>query len=159
MNRAAFDEKLKQMRFEEAYEGFCSHKLTQEEAASLLGVCSRSFLRYINRYEESGLEGLCDRRMNTLSARCAPVDEVIALTDLYSSRYNGWNVRQFHRWYQRDHKGSRSYSCVKNQLQAADLVAKGKSPGPHRIKRLPSALPGMMIHQDGSAHQWLPGVY
>jgi len=147
------------MRFEEAYEGFNQKRLTQEEAASLLGICSRSFRRYMNRYEESGLEGLYDRRMHQLSSRCAPVDEVMALTDLYSSRYNGWNVRHFHRWYQREHKGARSYSWVKNQLQTANLVTKGKSPGPHRIKRLPSALPGMMVHQDGSTHLWVPGIY
>ena len=159
MNRTVFHEKLKQMRFEEAYEGYQNKRLTQDEAASLLGVCGRSFRRYMNRYEESGLDGLLDRRLNRLSNRCVPVDEVMALQALYSSRYQGWNVRHFHRWYQREHTGSRSYSWVKNQLQAANLVAKGKSPGPHRIKRLPSALPGMMIHQDGSTHQWVEGQY
>ena len=147
------------MRFEEAYEGYQAKRLSQDEAASLLGVCSRSFRRYMNRYDETGLEGLCDRRMSSLSARAAPVDEVIRLTDLYSSQYRGWNVRHFHRWYQREHKGERSYSWVKNKLQSADLVKKGASPGPHRIKRLPSALPGMMLHQDGSTHLWVPGVY
>lgn len=159
MNRAAFVERLKQMRFEEAYESYQAKRLTQEEAARLLGVCSRSFRRYMNRYEEQGIEGLCDRRLNRLSARAAPVDEVIRLTDLYSSHYSGWNVRHFHRWYKDKHDGRRSYSWVKNQLQSAKLVTKGKSPGPHRIKRLPSALPGMMIHQDGSTHQWVPNVY
>ena len=159
MSRTAFHEKLKQMRFEEAYAGFQDKRLSQDEAASLLGVCSRSFRRYINRYEESGLEGLLDKRMNSLSARCAPVDEVMALTDLYARHYNGWNVRHFHRWYQREHDGSRSYSWVKKQLQSANRVKKGTSPGPHRIKRLPSALPGMMIHQDGSTHCWVPDVY
>jgi len=39
--------------------------------------------------------------------------------------------------YQREHDGERSYSWVKNKLQSADLVAKGKSPGPCGIKRLP----------------------
>jgi hypothetical protein len=147
------------MRFEEAYDGYQSKRLTQDEAASLLGVCGRSFRRYMNRYEDSGLDGLLDRRLNRRSNRCAPVDEVMALHELYCNRYQGWNVRHFHRWYQRDHTGTRSYSWVKNQLQAVDLVAKGKSPGPHRIKRLPSALPGMMIHQDGSTHQWVEGQY
>ena len=51
MNRTDFHEKFKQMRFEVAYEGFHAKRLTQEEAARLLGVCSRSFRRYINRYE------------------------------------------------------------------------------------------------------------
>ena len=159
MNRTAFHEKLKQMRFEEAYDGYQAKRLTQSEAASLLGVCSRSFRRYMNRYEETGLEGLYDKRMRSLSARAAPVDEVFRLTDLYSSQYSGWNVRHFYSWYQKEHQGERSYSWVKNKLQSANLVAKGKSPGPHRIKRLPSALPGMMLHQDGSTHLWVPGVY
>ena len=119
MNQTVFHEELKQMIFEEAYDGFQKKRLSQEEAASLLGVCSRSFRRYIHRYERAGLEGLCDKRMNTLSARRAPVDEVSALTDLYSSRYRGGNVKHFHRWYQQEHKGSRSYSGIKKQLQSA----------------------------------------
>ena len=113
----------------------------------------------MHRYGESGLEGPYGRRMHQPSNRCAPVDEAMALKDLYQTRYNGWNVRHFHCWYQDQHQGQRSYSWVKNKLQDAGLVTKGDSPGPHRIKRLPSALPGMMIHQDGSTHEWVPGQY
>jgi len=147
------------MRFTEAYDGYQSQRLSQSEAATLLGVCDRSFRRYMQRYEDDGMEGLLDRRLNQPSHRRAPIDEVIALQDLYSSRYAGWNVRHFHRWYQREHQGTRSYSWVKKSLQAAELVAKSNTPGPHRMKRLASALPGMMIHQDGSTHLWVPGQY
>jgi transposase len=55
--------------------------LTQEEAARLLGVCSRTFRRYINRYEENGLEGLLDKRLTQISSRRAPVNEVMAIVD------------------------------------------------------------------------------
>lgn len=48
------------MRFEEAYAGWQGGRLRQEEAARLLGVCERSFRRYIDRYQEAGLEGLTD---------------------------------------------------------------------------------------------------
>ena len=41
--------------------GWQARRLTQEEAARLLGVCERTFRRYIDRYEEAGLEGLIDR--------------------------------------------------------------------------------------------------
>ncbi|WP_072248007.1 helix-turn-helix domain-containing protein, partial [Tepidiphilus thermophilus] len=71
------------MRFEEAYEGWQSGRLTQEEAARLLGVCDRTFRRYIARYEEEGLEGLVDRRLRQVSHRKAPVDEVMALVERY----------------------------------------------------------------------------
>ena len=52
------------MRFEDAYEGWTESRLTQEEAARLLGVCDRTFRRYIDRYEEEGLEGLIDKRLD-----------------------------------------------------------------------------------------------
>ena len=63
MSRARWLEETKQMRFEEAYSGWTEGRLTQEEAAQLLGVCDRSFRRYINRYHESGLDGLIDKRL------------------------------------------------------------------------------------------------
>ena len=37
------------MRFDEAYAGWQAGRLRQEEAARLLGVCERSFRRYIDR--------------------------------------------------------------------------------------------------------------
>tara|TARA_B100000282_G_scaffold266948_2_gene218938 strand:- start:561 stop:806 length:246 start_codon:yes stop_codon:yes gene_type:complete len=52
------------MRFEDAYDGWQSGRLTQEQAAQLLGLCDRSFRRYINRYAEAGLEGLMDKRIS-----------------------------------------------------------------------------------------------
>ena len=37
------------MRFEEAWGGWQSRRLTQEEAAGLLGVCERTFRRYVDQ--------------------------------------------------------------------------------------------------------------
>jgi transposase len=90
------------MRFEEAYSEWQSRCLTQEEAARLLGVCERTFRRHIDRYEEEGLDGLTDKRLNQLSQRRAPVDEVMRLVDRYRQSHEGWNVRHFYAWYQRD---------------------------------------------------------
>ncbi len=39
------------MRFEEAYEGWNTGRLTQAEAAQILGMCERSFRRYLSRYD------------------------------------------------------------------------------------------------------------
>jgi len=47
-------QEIRKMRFEEAYFGWTEKRLTQGEAARLLGVCDRTFRRYINRYEENG---------------------------------------------------------------------------------------------------------
>jgi len=144
------------MRFEEAYEGWNAGRLTQVEAAQLLGMCERSFRRYLARYEADGMEGLIDRRLEQVSNRRAPVDEVMALTERYRSQHVGWNVKHFHSWYRRT-GGTRSYTWVKKRLQGAKLVPKYEKRGAHRKRRDRSALPGMMIHQDGSTHEWVAG--
>jgi transposase len=156
MKRTIWLQETKRMRFTEAYVDWQRDRLTQEEAALILGVSDRTFRRYIDRYEESGLEGIADKRLTQTSHRRAPVDEVIALVDLYSSHHLGWNARHFHDWYSKQ-GGGRSYTWVKNQLQQAKLIPKEKLKGVHRKRREASALPGMMIHQDGSTHEWVPG--
>lgn len=144
------------MRFEEAYDGWTQRKLTQEEAARLLGVTDRTFRRYLKRFEADGLAGLVDLRLSQISHRAAPVDEIIALTDLYTRRYSGWNVKHFYRFYKVQHGGHRSYTWVKNRLQENGLVKKARKKGAHRKKRERAPLFGMMLHQDGSDHEWVP---
>ena len=144
------------MRFEEAYSGWNEGRLTQVEAGQLLGMSERSFRRYLGRYEADGLAGLIDHRLEQVSNRRAPVDEVMALAEQYRSRHSGWNVKHFHGWYRKD-GGGRSYTWVKNRLQEALLVPKTERRGVHRKRRERSALPGMMIHQDGSTHEWVAG--
>ena len=156
MRRTEWLQETRLMRFEDAYTGWTQSRLTQEEAADLLGVCSRTFRRYVDRYEEAGLEGLRDRRLSEVSHRKAPVDEVIELVDQYRAHHGGWNVRHFHSWYRRD-GGSRSYTWVKNTLQGAGVVKRAPRRGAHRKRREAAPWPGMLLHQDGSTHEWVPG--
>lgn len=156
MRRTELLQEIRQMRFEELYGGWQEGRLSQEEAASILGVCSRTFRRQIGRYEENGLEGLLDKRLSQASHRRAPVDEVMQLGEQYRRRYEGWNVRHFYSWYRRD-GGKRSYTWVKNTLQKQGWVARLKKRGIHRRRRERSPLPGMMLHQDGSRHEWVKG--
>ena len=156
MRRTEMLQEIRKMRFEEMYVGWQKGKLSQEEAARVLGVCPRTFRRQIGRYESSGLEGLNDKRLTQASHRRAPVDEVMRLTQQYRSRYRGWNVKHFYSWYVRD-GGKRSYTWVKNTLQRQGDVQKQKKKGAHRRRRERNPLPGMMIHQDGSRHEWVPG--
>lgn len=144
------------MRFEEAYEGWNEGRLSQAEAAQMLGMCERSFRRHLSRYEAEGLDGLIDRRLEQALNRRAPADEVMALVDQYRNRHRGWNVKHFHSWYRRS-GGVRSYTWVKSRLQEANLVPKAEKRGAHRKRRERVPVPGMMIHQDGSRHEWIGG--
>jgi transposase len=158
MRRTEWLQETRLMRFEEAYGGWHTRRLTQEEAARLLGVCARTFRRYVDRYEDEGFEGLRDQRLTQRSPRKAPGGEVQDVVARYRDRHQGWNVKHFYSWYRRD-SGRRSYTWVKTTLQEAGLVTRGKGKGAHRKKRERSPWPGMMVHQDGSTHEWVPGKH
>jgi hypothetical protein len=157
MKRSEVLQEVRKMRFEEAYGGWRRGRLTQQEAAGVLGVCERTFRRYLLRYEEEGMQGLVDRRLGQLSHRRAPVDEVMAVAELYSRRYCGFAVKHFYSWYRRAHGGMRSYTWVKNRLQDRGLVVKAVRKGAHRKRRPRAPYIGMMLHQDGSHHEWVTG--
>ena len=135
MKQAEWLQETRKMRFEEAYGGWQGGRLTQEEAARLLGVCERTFRRYIDRYEDEGLQGLIDKRLNQVSHRRAPVDEVMRLVDRYRSRNEGWNVKHFYAWYKRDGGGrcytyrgrTASYPTAPSQIPASGITAPGSS--------------------------------
>ena len=156
MRRTEWLQETRKMRFEEVYFGWSESRLSQEEAARILEGCDRTFRRYVDRYEEMGVEGLSDKRLTQASFRRAPVDEVVAVANRYNHLYRGWNVKHFYSKYQKD-GGQRSYSWVKNTLQSSGLVSKVSKRGVHRKHRERSPLPGMMLHQDGSTHEWVPG--
>lgn len=143
------------IRFEEAYQGWQEKKLTQEDAARLLGVSDRTFRRYLVDYKEQGIQGLVDDRWHRISHRKAPVNEIMELKELYSKKYFGWNVKHFFSFYSRKHNGTRGYTWVKTILQSEGLVPKASQKGPHRKRRERMPAKGMMIHQDGSTHQWI----
>ena len=152
-------QEIRKMRFKDVYEKWSHKRLTVEEAADLLGVHERTFRRWSCRYDAEGEEGLVDQRLERVAHNTAPVDEVMALTTLYKTRYRDWNVSHFYDRYKQQHEGERSYTWVKNQLQAKGLVDKAKKRGVHRRKRPRKPMAGMMLHQDGSTHQWIPRVY
>lgn len=157
MKRTALLQVIRQMRFESIYGSWQERRLTQEEAARILDICPRTFRRLVNRYEEDGMDGLMDKRLTQASHRRAPVDEVIELTDRYRDKHYGWNAKHFYSWYRRD-GGSRSYTWVKSCLQKAGLIARAPAKGKHRKRRERSVWPGMMLHQDGSTHKWVPNA-
>jgi transposase len=154
VGRASVLQEIRTMRFEEIHERWTQSRLTQCEAAELLGVSERQFRRQCRRYEAEGMDGLIDQRIGQISHRRAPVDEVMALVAQYRARYEGWTVKHFYSRY-REQRGERSYNFVRLTLQREGVVAKAKRRGAHRRKRERKALVGMMLHQDGSRHEWL----
>jgi hypothetical protein len=61
--------------------------------SEILGVSERQFQRYRRRYEEEGLGGLVDRRLDKASVRRVPVDQVMWMLSEYCTRHRDWNVK------------------------------------------------------------------
>ena len=80
---------------------------------------------------------------------------VEAVLGLYREQYFDLNVRHFHEKLKAEHQIDLSYSWVKAALQGAGLVARARQRGVHRRGRQRRPLPGMLLHIDGSRHQWL----
>lgn len=158
MKKARILQEVRRMRFEEIYGRFQRKALSCEEAAELLGASVRTFHRFRCRYEEAGAEGLADRRLGKVSAKRAPVDEVMKVLSLFETRYFDFTVKHFHEKLP-EHGVRRSYTWTKKVLQEGGLVRKAPRRGAHRRKRPRRPLPGMMLHQDGSPHQWVKGCF
>ncbi|WP_207462933.1 ISNCY family transposase [Azospirillum sp. SYSU D00513] len=145
-------------RFEEIHDRVRQGRLSLAEAAEWLGVSERTFRRQRARYEGEGLEGLLDRRLGKVSPHRVPADEVERVLELYRTRYTGWTVKHFHERLEATHGIARSYGWTKSVLHASGLVRPAVKRSAHRKKRPRRPVPGMMLHQDGSRHLWLPGL-
>lgn len=147
------------MKFEEILDLRTEKRLTAEDAANLLGVCSRSFRRYVHRYKESGIKGLSDKRLGKAAHNTVPVDEAMRLVDIYKTNYIGYSIAHFFDKYREYYEGCRSYNWVRKTLQKQGLVSKARKKGEHRRRRQRVPMIGMKIHQDASTHKWIKGEY
>lgn len=129
-------------------------KITWWQAAEILGISDRHMRRIRERYVEEGYNGLLDRRRGKPSRRRVPVATVEKVFALYREKYFDLNVQHFQEKLHAEHGIQLSYTWVKQALQGAGLVARGRKRGAHRKRRERRPLPGMLLHIDGSRHQW-----
>lgn len=131
--------------------------ITWWQAAEILGISVRSMRRWRARYEQSGYDGLVDRREGRPSEKRVPLELVERVLELYRTTYFDFNVRHFHEKLREEHDIDLSYTWVKKALQGAGLVKRAPRREKHRKRRPRRPLPGMMLHIDGSTHRWLQG--
>ena len=142
------------MKVQEVILRAMARKITWWQAAEIIGISDRHMRRWRERYEEFGYDGLVDRRRGKPSQRRVPVATVEKVLGLYREKYSDLNVQHFHEKLGSDHGIELSYTWVKQALQGAGLVARGRKRGVHRKRRERRPLPGMLLHIDGSRHQW-----
>jgi transposase len=158
MRRTEAHQGVRMIKFRSVLDRYESSELNQIEAAELLGISERTFRRWCHRYEEAGDAGLLDRRLGGVSGKRVPVDREQEVEGLYRTRYSGFTARHFHEHLVRDHQFTWGYTWTKVFLQSKGLLVRAKKRGAHRRKRPRRPIPGMMLHQDGSRHEWLAGL-
>jgi len=129
-------------------------RITWWDAAEIIGVSDRTMRRWRERIEEGGYSGLADRRKGRPSGRRVALAVVEEVLRLYQETYYDLNMRHFHEKLRTEHGIELSYTWVQQALQGAGLVAKGRRRGKHRRRRERRPMTGMLLHIDGSKHQW-----
>ena len=156
MNRAEVLQEVRLMKFGELYSRRTADKLTQEQAAEILGISVRTMRRWEERYEAEGAEGLYDRRLGKLANNRVPADTAMEMLELFDTRYWDYTPKHFHEKLVAHHGFTQSYNWVRLTLQRHGRVQPAPRRGAHRRKRARRPMVGMMLHQDGSTHQWIP---
>ena len=142
------------MKVQEVILQAMAKKITWYQAAEIIGISDRHMRRWRERYEEGGFRALFDRRQGRPSPKRVPMAVVERVLELYREKYFDLNLQHFHEKLGSEHEIKLSYSWVKGVLQGAGLVARGRKRGVHRKRRPRRPLPGMLLHIDGSRHQW-----
>ena len=142
------------MKVQEVILRAMAKKITWWQAAEIMGMSDRNMRRLHWRYREHGYDGLMDRRVGQPSSKRVPLAVVEQVFTLYREKYFDLNVRHFHEKLQQEHGIGLSYTWVKQALQGAGLVRVAGRRGVHRRRRERRPLPGMLLHIDGSRHQW-----
>ena len=142
------------MKIQEVILRAMAKEITWWQAAEIIGISDRSMRRWRQRYEEHGYDGLFDRRRGKPRPQRVPLKLAEQVLQWYREKYADLNVRHFHEKLREVHGIELSYTWVKLALQGAGLVKKGRKRGAHRKRRARRPLPGMLLHLDGSRHQW-----
>lgn len=156
--RTAVLREVRTMRFLEVHDRYVGGRLSLVEAAETLGMSERHFRRLRGRFALEGEAGLLDRRLGKVSPHRIAADEVDRIVALYRDRYVGWTAKHFHERAAEKHGLVASYGWTKSVLHAAGLVRPAVKRSAHRKKRPRRPMSGMMLHQDGSRHLWLPAL-
>jgi transposase len=133
-------------------------KLTWTQAAEVLGITPRHMRRLRTEYREHGIVAFHDNRGGRPRRKRIKEDTVEMICRLKSEVYDDFSVQHFYEKLTEEHGVQISYSWTMNILQEAGIVKKARGRGRYFRKRERRPMRGMMLHIDGSTHEWIPGL-
>jgi hypothetical protein len=146
------------INFRSVFERYEASKLNQIDAAALLGISDRTFRRWCVRFDDCGEAGLLDRRLGRAGADSAGVTDRDPVSD---------PLQRLHRQALPRTPGARAWIHLGLHLDQGAPAIEGSAVTCQDTRRAPPQaatpavarpLPGMMLHQDGSRHEWIAGL-
>jgi transposase len=150
--------KAKAMTRQEVVVKAIAGKITWIQAAQICGITARHMRRLKERYEQEGGEAFCDHRGGKRRRKRIPAETIRELCRLKQEVYPDFSIRHFHEFATAEHDIQISYSWTRFVLQEAGIEEKAPGRGKHRRRRERRPMVGMLLHIDGSTHEWIAGL-
>jgi transposase len=133
--------------------------LTWAQAGEILGLSARHMRRLRAEYHDYGIDACCEDRRHGRSRKRRICERTVSqICRLKRDEYDDYSMRHFHEKLTELHGVDISYTWMKHILQEAGVVAKTRGRGKYRRQRDRRPMRGMMLHIDGSTHEWIPGI-
>jgi transposase len=133
-------------------------QLTWVAAADIIGVSARQMRRIRRAIERAGISAVMDQRGGRPRRKRVAPQTVRELCRLKREVYADFSVRHFYERITEQHGMELSYTFTLQTLQEAELVEKEPGRGKYRRRRERRPLVGMLVHLDGSTHEWIAGL-
>lgn len=133
-------------------------QITWIQASEILGITARHMRRLRVRYEKEGYHGLVDGRRGKPRRSRIPLKTIQEICRLKREVYADFSTRHFYEHATEKHDLKLSYQWTLHVLQAAGIVQKEGGRGRYRRRRERRPMTGMLVHLDGSTHEWIPGL-
>lgn len=132
-------------------------KLTQREAADLLGLSDRQVRRLIQRLRAEGEEGVCHRARGRPSNHRIPKRVKARALRLFRDTYRDFNLAHATEKLKEVHGIPVHAETLRLWLKAAGIPYKKRRARKHRQWRERKAHRGALVQIDGSHHDWFEG--
>jgi transposase len=132
--------------------------ITWQQVGDILGMSARNVRRLKAGFQKWGADVFVDRRGGGLRRKRICVETVEKVCRLKRDRYPDFSIKHFHDTITEKHGIAISYSWTRYLLQAAGLAEKTPARGKYRRQRERRPMRGMMLHIDGSTHEWVAGL-
>jgi transposase len=132
-------------------------RITQTEAAILIGLSDRQVRRLVKRIRQEGDEGICHRSRGKVSNHQIAGRVKEKALRLFRKKYRDFNITHAAEQLAERHKIIISRETLRLWLAAADIPYKKRKVRKHRQWRERKPHFGELVQLDGSHHDWFEG--